>query len=319
VKTAVPERGEIVRFVTLPGTIRANREAVLYAKVAGYLKALHVDKGDAVTAGMELGEIEVPELAAQLAKQRAALRIAKVEADRVSAAREKASDLVTPQGVEESLGRYEIAKAELKRTETLVAYSRLAAPFDGVVTARHVDPGAFIPEASSRANAESAVLELMDFRTVRVQVPVPELEAVRVAPGQPVRVSVESLPGKVFEVAVSRHAYALDPATRTMLVEADVPNADLALRPGMFATAQVGVEKHEGALLLPSDAVLVEKSGASVFLVQEGKAKKHPVKVGFKDGGRTEIAEGLAGGERVIVFGKTPPADGAAIREEAGS
>jgi membrane fusion protein (multidrug efflux system) len=179
---------------------------------------------------------------------------------------------------------------------------------------RYVDPGAFIPSATSGSAAQTAaIVTLMDFATVRAQVAVPELEAALVRTGQPVRVTSESLPGKTFFGTVSRQSYALDEATRSVLVEADLPNADLTLRPGMYATIKVGVEKHSDVLLIPSAALVTEKSGASVFLVASGKAKKTPVKTGFNDGVNAEVISGLTGTETVILVGKMTLADGAAI------
>src|SRR5882672_4728851 len=122
VKVIHPTRGEIVRFVTLPGTIKANQQATLYAKVAGYLKSLSVDKGDRVQAGQSLGEIEVPELLADLAKFKAEVKVAETDYQRVSGAQKKAPDLVTPQSVDEAKGRLDIASANLERTETLLRY-----------------------------------------------------------------------------------------------------------------------------------------------------------------------------------------------------
>jgi membrane fusion protein (multidrug efflux system) len=314
VQTVKPARGEIHRFITLPGSIKPNQQATLYAKVPGYLKSLSVDKGDRVTAGQALGEIEVPELAAEAVKYRAEIKVAETDHTRLDAARKKSPDLVTPQAVDEARGRLDIAKANLERTETLLNYCKLTAPFSSVVTMRFVDPGAFIPAATSGSTAQTAaIVTLMDFNTVRAQVGVPELEAAFVRVGQPVRVTTESLPGKTFEGTVSRQSYALDEATRLALVEADLPNPELTLRPGMYATIKIGVEKHSDALLIQSGALMTEKSGASVFVVNNGKAKKTPVKTGFKDGAQVEIASGISPGDAVILLGKVTLNDGQSV------
>lgn len=313
-KTATPTRGDINRFVSLPGSLKANQQATLYARVPGYLKSIAVDKGDRVAAGQSLGEIEVPELAADAVRYRAEARTAETDFTRLNAAQKSAPELITPQALDEARGRMDVAKANLERTETLLNYSKLTAPFAGVITARFVDPGAFIPAATSGSSAQNAALvTLMDFNIVRAQVAVPELEAPLVRAGQPVRVSVEGLPGKVFEGTVTRFAYALDDVTRTMLVEADLPNPDLALRPGMYAAIKVGVEKHTDTLLIPAEALVTEKSGASVFLAVDGKAKKTAVKAGFNDGAKVEVISDLTGNEKVILVGKTILADGAAV------
>jgi membrane fusion protein (multidrug efflux system) len=129
-----------------------------------------------------------------------------------------------------------------------------------------------------------------------------------------VKFSVEGLAGKTFEAKVSRLGYALDEATRTMIVEADVPNADLTLRPGMYATVKVGVEKKTGVLLVPVEAVVMEKTNAFVFTNADGKAKKTAVKLGFNDGAKAEILSGVTAAEPVLLVGKTPVTDGQPIK-----
>ena len=314
VKTTVPARGDVVRYVAMPGSIKANQQATLYAKVPGYLKSLKVDKGDRVTEGQALGEIEVPELLADLAKYKAELKVAEIDSKRISTARDKAPDLVMPQSVDDAAGKWEIAKANLERIETLLRYSRLTAPFSGVVTMRYVDPGAFIPAATSGSAAQTAaIVTIMDFNTVRVQVALPELEAALAREGQPVKASVEGLPGRMFEGKVSRLSYALDEATRTMLIEADLANSDLALRPGMYAIVKVGVEKHTDALTIPVEALVMEKVNAFVFVASGGKARKTAIKISFNDGAKAEVLGGLTGNEAVILAGKLALADGQAV------
>lgn len=310
-----PSRGPIVRYVTLPGSLKANQQATLYAKVPGYLKSISADTGDRVEAGQALGEIEVPELQADRTRFRAEVKVATTEASRMSAARQKAPDLVTPQAVDEAAGRLEVALANLERTESLLDFSQLKAPFAGVVTARFVDPGAFIPAATSANTAGgAAVITLMDFSTIRAQVRVPESEASLIKPGQPVRIAVEGLPGRFFETKVSRLSYALDEATRTMLVEADLPNPSLELRPGMYAQIRLGVEEHPDALRIPVGALVMEKANAFTVAVEGGLARKKPIKTGFNDGAMVEILAGLAGEETLVVAGKVALTNGQPVQ-----
>ena len=310
-KATHPKRGEITRFVTLPGTIRANQQATIYAKVPGYLKSLSVDKGDGVKGEQVFGEIEVPELEADIAKNDAEMKVAQIEFERVSGAAKKAPDLVTAQALSEAEGKRKVAQARLDQAKTLLRYSQLTAPFRGIITQRFVDPGAFIavPTGGGAAPA-AAIVTIADFETVRVQVTVPEVEASFIQKGEPVKFSVEGLPGKAFEASVSRFSYALDEATRTMLIEADVPNADLTLRPGMYAITKIGVEKKNDALLVPVEAVTMEKANAFVFLFADGKARKTPVKLGFNDGTNAEIVSGTTEKDRVLLTGKTTLIDG---------
>jgi RND family efflux transporter MFP subunit len=315
VRLTRPERGEVVRYVALPGNVRANQQATLYAKVPGYLKSLAVDKGDRVEVGQALGEIEVPELTADQSRYRAELKVAETELRRLREARERAPDLVVPLAVDEAEAKLEIARAQLERIQTLLDYAHLTAPFAGIVTARFVDPGAFIPSATSGSSAQTAaVVTIMDFATVRVQWAVPEMETPKVRIGQPVRVVAGSLPERMFEGQVSRYGYALDELTRSMQVEADLPNPDALLRPGMYVTVQVGLEKHSDALTVPSETLVAEKANLFVFVAQGDRARKNAVKVGFNDGSRAEILSGLKGDEAVILVGKLPLVDGTPIR-----
>lgn len=310
-----PSRGPIVRYVTLPGSLKANQQATLYAKVPGYLKSISVDTGDRVQAGQALGEIEVPELQADWTRFRAEVKVATTEASRMTAARQKAPDLVTPQSLDEATGRLEVAQANLERTESLLEFSQLKAPFAGVVTARFVDPGAFIPAATSANTAGgAAVLTLMDFSVIRAQVRVPEGEASLIQRGQPVRIAVEGIPGRWFETTVSRLSYALDEATRTMLVEAELPNPNLELRPGMYAQIRLGVEEHSDALRIPVGALVMEKANAFAFVVDGGVARKKAIKVGFNDGSLVEVLSGLSGNETLVIPGKASLVDGQPVQ-----
>src|SRR5437870_3863917 len=159
VQTVVPKRGEIGRSITLPTfRVLALQEATLYAKVSGYLKTLAVDKGDAVKQGQLLAEIEIPELLADEAQYRAETEVARTNYQRMAEARQRAPDLVVPQTVDDLRGQWEVAQAKLQRTQTLLDYSRIVAPFSGTITARFVDPGAFIPAATAGGTPQNAAL-----------------------------------------------------------------------------------------------------------------------------------------------------------------
>ncbi|HVM46867.1 MAG TPA: efflux RND transporter periplasmic adaptor subunit [Candidatus Acidoferrum sp.] len=320
VQTILPQRGEITRSITLPTfRILALQEATLYAKVTGYLRTLTVDKGDTVKEGQLLGEIEVPELLADERQFVADTEVARTNYERMAQARQKSPDLVVPQTVEDLRGKWLVAQAQLQRARDLLQYARLTAPFSGIVTARFVDPGAFIAAANAGSTPQSAaVITMMDYSRVRVQVFVPEPEVPFITNGVPAKVTVEELPGKVFSGSVTRFAHALDPATKTMLTEIEMPNPDGELRPGAYASVQLQVERKENALLVPVQAVLTEKAGTSVFTVVDGKAKKVPVKLGFNDGTHAEIAGGIHDDEAVILLGKQTLNDGQPVRAEEG-
>ncbi len=312
------KRSEIHRWITLPGTLKANQQATLYAKVAGYLANVAVDRGDAVKAGQLLGELEVPELLADAKKFEADVKVAEVDLSRLEEARKKAPDLVLPQALDKARAASSVALANLERTNTLLKFAKITAPFPGMITARFVDNGAFVPSATSGSAAQNAaIFTLMDYTTVRVQAAVPEVEVSFIRAGQPVKFSLEALPGKTFDTTVARSNGALDEATRTMLVEAEMANADGTLRPGMYANIRIALEKHTGVITVPVEALAMEKTNAFVFKVADGKAKKIAVKLGFNDGVNVEILDGLAEGEGVIFVSKTTLNDGQAVKPEA--
>lgn len=234
--------------IILPAQIKAYQEAVLTAKVAGYLKALPVDKGDKVRAGELIADIEVPELVADRAQFAAQVNVARLDYDRIQQAVKTAPDLVTPQNVDEARGKLQVAQAQLDRVDTLLRYARITAPFSGTITARYVDPGAFIPVPSGSDQKSAAIVSLMDFSRVRVQIPVPEDDALKIVKGTPASFTVQGAPGRVFRAQVTRVSYALEQNSKTMLAEIEMDNPSGILRPGMYATVQLSPVAGDAAL-----------------------------------------------------------------------
>ena len=319
VQVVRPRKGEITRNITLPGSVLAYQQATLYAKVAGYLKSITVDKGDRVKEGDLIADIEVPEMLADLARYKAEVEVAELDYKRLSESQKKLPDLVVPQTVDNAKGKLDVAKANLERTETLLGFAKITAPFSGVITKRLVDPGAFIPAATSGSAAQNAaIVTLTDFNRVRVQVAVPELETSLVAKDQPVKVTVDGLPGRNFDGKVTRFSYTLDETTKTMLAEIELPNPKLELRPGMYAIVKIGIERKEDALLVPVEALVVERAGAFVFTVTGTQAKKTRVQTGFNDGSNAEIISGVKPDQPLILVGKSPLSDGQAVKVSEG-
>ncbi len=314
VKLVKTGKGDVTRAVSLPALIVANQHATLYSKATGYVKKISVDKGDQVKEGDVLAELEVPELTADAARFKADAQIANLDFQRASDAQKKAPDLIPAQTIDTAKAKAESAKANLERAETLLGYTKISAPFSGTVTHRFVDPGAFGPAATGSSPASNAaVVTIDDFNVVRVQIHVPETEVPNIRTGLSVKTTVDELPNKTFAGEITRSSQALDESTRTMLVEVDLKNENGPLRPGMFATAKVGIETHTNVSLVPVEGVMVEKSGSSIFVVDNGVAKKMPVKTGFNDGQNVEITEPQSLPPSVISVGKTTLANGQAI------
>lgn len=316
VATVRPERRTLTRTLKTPGTVEAMETAILFAKTAGYLERIAVDRGDPVRRGQLLAVIAVPEMAgerevaeAQLRQAEADLDLQRTTAERLAATRSAEPGAVTPQQVDEAEARRRVAdatlsrlQAELRRLEVLLAYARIRAPFDGVVTDRFVDPGAMIQLATT--SAQAPIVTLMNMDTVRVFVDVPEPDVPRVTRGTPARLSVASLPGGEFLGTVTRFSTALDPGTRTMKTEIDLPNPGHRLRPGMYGVVTLELERRDKALTLPATALLAHDGVSYVFVVVDGRARRVAVRTGLDDGIVVEILEGLADGDVVITAGK---------------
>ena len=305
--------GDITRSVQLLGEVRPNQQVALYAKVGGYVKALRADIGDRVAAGQVLAELEVTELIADAARTRAELALAELEHRRLQEAAKQAPDLVPRQQVDAAAAKLAVAKAAQERNATLLGFALIRAPFAGVISRRSVDVGAFVPAATGGGAGPAALFVLTDFATVRVQAALPESEAGLAAPGQPVSVLAEAAGAKPYASQLTRLSGVLENPSKTMLIESVLPNPDGALKPGMYANVRLGIETHRGVRLLPLTAVIMEKTVATAYVHEAGKARRRVLKAGFNDGTNLEILDGLKPDEDVLVVGTATLTDGQAV------
>ena len=305
--------GDITRSVQLLGEVRPRQQVALYAKVGGYVKALRVDIGDRVEAGAVLAELEVPELVADEARTRAELAIAELEAKRAQEAFKQAPDLMPRQQVDAAVAKLAIAKAHQERNATLLAFAQIRAPFAGVVSRRSVDLGAFVPAATGGGSGQAALFVLTDLASVRVQAALPEVEAGLATPGQTVSILAEAAGAKPFEGKLTRTAGVLDNPSKTMLIETELANPTGALKPGMYANVKLGIETHRGTKLLPLTAIVMEKTVATAYVHEAGKARRRVLKAGFNDGVNLEVLDGIKADEDVLVVGTATLTDGQAV------
>ncbi len=321
-----PERRALARTLKVPATVEPIQVATLHAKTAGYLSRILVDRGDTVTRGQFLAEISVPEMAREHDAAAARLREAdaerdlrRVTAERLAAVQQDEPGAVTRQQVDEARGAVlaseatvERLRAELARLEALMEYATIRAPFAGVVTERFVDPGAMIQVATT--SAQAPILTLMDMSTVRVFVDVPEPDVAFVTRSTPARLEVQVLGAQSFEGTVTRYSTALDPGTRTMRAEIDVPNPGRRLRPGMYGVVTLELQRREEALTIPAATLLAGDGRSYVYTVVSGAARRVPVVIGLDDGVTVEILDGLVETDLVILSGRGLVADGAPVR-----
>ncbi len=294
VEVVSPSRATIHRWVSFPGTLAANRQVHLTARVTGHVKEVLVDRGDPVQSGQLLAKVEVPDLEVDLVKMQSEMDAAGVDFRRLKEARQKSPDLVLPQSVDDAEARFAAAKAGVERCRTLIGFAEIRAPFDGIITERLVDEGAFV------APGGGGLFRLSDVSVLRCRAAVTELEVPLVELGKPVRIQADAFVGKVFEAKVNRSAGVLDAATRTLLVEADVQAGGTGLRAGMSATVRIGVERHDEVWALPVGALVMEKTAAFIFKWVDGVARKTAVKLGFNDGAQVEVV-GLTDTDTVIL------------------
>ena len=314
VQTMVPQRRDLARTLSLPANVSPWAQATLYAKVPGYLKWMGADKGDLVKRGQPLAVIDAPEVAQQYQQAEADYRIRQVTFERLHRAWSESPDVVAKQDVDVAESAAQAARFLRDSKRTLLEYTKVSAPFTGTITARFADPGAFIQSATGSATQTVPLFTVMDLSRLRVYVSVPQEVALLVRPGTRAIVRARELPDRELKTTIARTTQALDPATRTLLVELNLDNEREDLRPGMFVTAEILLEEHTQVRALPPAALVSSGPVKTLFIVEDGRARQIPVKTGLDDGLWVEITDGLQDNMEVIVVGKTGLTDGQAVQ-----
>jgi len=302
-----------VRTLSLPGEIHGYIETAVYAKVAGYLKSIKVDKGDRVKAGDLIAVLESPELDRQVENARADYEIKKLTDERFQVLLK--TSVIARQDADQSHAAMMQAKAALEQLRAMQSYEVIRAPFSGIITARNVDPGVLIPQSTAAgANAATPIVSMATLSPVRIYVQLPQSSAPFVKNGDAATVTVTEYPGREFKGAVTRHPAALASATRTMLAEIDLPNDDSALYPGMYAHVAIRIEGRAGVPQVPDDALIFRKDKVYVPIVEADHLRLIEVSLGYDNGQTVEITRGLSGGEMVALNVGQTAHDGAPVR-----
>jgi membrane fusion protein, multidrug efflux system len=298
--------------LVLPGSLLAYEESPIYARTNGYLVRWYKDIGSRVTKGELLAKIDTPEVDQELNQARAGrlqilaqMDLAKISADRWENLRK--TDSVSAQEADQYVSGYEQSKANLaaadanvRRLEQLEGFKDVYAPFSGVLTRRNVDPGALI-----NAGAGAAGRELFDLARVdplRVYTSVPQAYAPYIKVGAKTAVTLQEFPGQKFLGTVARTAEAIDPATRTLLTEVDVPNQDGRLLPGSFGEVHFAVGSGVNKVTIPVNAMLFRAEGPRVAVVGPGdKVQMRPINIGRDYGTTLEILGGVSPTDQVVI------------------
>jgi RND family efflux transporter MFP subunit len=286
------------RSISFPASIHGYIETPIYAKTAGYLKTIYVDKGDRVHKGEVLAILESPELDKQVADAKANYWLQKVTDARNQQL--VAEQVIPQQTADDSRAGMLQARAAYEQLLALQSYELIRAETDGIITARDVDPGALIPQATTPGSS-IPIADLATLHPLRIYADVPQDLAAFVKDGDPASVSVTQYPGRSFSGTVTRHPEALTQDTRTMRVEVDLPNKDSALYPGMYATLTLNVGSSDIAPWVPDDALIFRDGDTYVPVLRNNRIHLARVVLGNDDGREVQVAGGLSKDDLIAV------------------
>lgn len=292
-----------------------------------------IDQRREAEAGLAVAEADRSGAKAELESAAARATLQELTYDRLKAVRTAQPDVLSQQAVDEAKAEFEVAtarvdeivarilqidsrisqlQATVQRLQTMLGFAEIRAPFDGVVTERFVDPGALLQAATS-SDSVQPIITVAKVDKVRLAIDVPESEAPSVRVGGAATVTIDAVPGKQFQGSVSRFSRSLNPATRTMRAEIDLPNPQGLLLPGMFGRATLQLEVRAGAVTIPAEALHAEGDRSFVYQAIGGQARRVEVETLPGDGIDIEITVGLDGSERIIMAAREPLSDGTAI------
>ncbi len=303
-------------------------EDELHAKVSGYVQTMFVDFGDRVKKDQLLATLEVPELSAQLDAAKAAEE--KAQADytdahliytRLTEVDKAHPNLVAQQDIDTAQSKdlmtkaaIAAAKADVEKYETLVGYTNITAPFDGIITARYADPGALIQAGTSSDTQSMVLVRISDNYLLRMDIPVSLAYVKDIHDGDKVEVKVQSLGDKTFTGRITRSTHKVQEDTRKMITEIEVPNPDLTLVPGMYAMATLKVEKRPNARAIPIEAVPPGRTSTVYVVNKQNEIEERHVKLGIDTPNYYEVLSGLKVGDMVLLGSRSRVAVGQKVQ-----
>jgi RND family efflux transporter MFP subunit len=298
VNVATAQRDAKPKELILPGTFQAFNQTTIYPRSNGYVKSWKVDIGDNVQAGQLLAEIATPEVDQQTAQARAQEEIAKVTADRWRDLLEK--KVVSKQEYDQDEKAYEAAKANLQQLEKIQGFQQILAPFTGKITARNIDVGTLV--TAGTGNSGTPLFNMVQSDLLRVYVFVPQTNAPSVRQGLKAKILLQEFPGRDFEGTVTRTAGAIDPTSRTMQVEVQVPNHDGTLYAGMYGQVKFLLPDDNAPIVVPADAFVFRAQGSQVVtLTNDNRIHWQKISVGRDFGTQLEVLDGLAENTKVVM------------------
>jgi RND family efflux transporter MFP subunit len=287
------------REIQLPGEVHGYYETPIYAKIDGYIKTMLVDKGSRVRADQLVATIESPETDQQTRNAKATYEIAAITDRRYQ--RLVKQEVVPQQTADEYHAQMLETYATWRSYVATQRYERVLAPYDGMITARNLHPGALVGSASASNTSTPAIYEMATLKPLRVYVYLPQPLTPFVRDGDDALVTVSEFPDRNFVGTVTRHPNALDQSTRTMQIEVDLPNEDLALYPGMYANVKVTVRGSKQSPKVPDQALIFNNEDTFVPVVRDNRIHLAKVTLGLDDGTNCEVTRGLSGDETVAL------------------
>lgn len=304
VKAVAAKLAPAVDEASAIGTLRADESVMVRPEIAGRVAEIRFEEGQRVARGALLVTLDAAEVRAQLAS---AVAQAKLDAQRL----ERAEDLykkvfISRQALDEARSGAARSSAAQREFEAKLAKTEMRAPFAGIIGLRQVSQGAVVAAGTDIARLEKMDQLKLDFR-------VPESFVGKLRPGQTVKAAVDAYPGQDFGGAIYAIEPGVDEGTRTMLARARIANAELKLRPGMFARVLLQLGARDKAVWVPEEAIVPRGQDSYVFRVANGKAELVRVQTGARKVGEVEIVKGIAAGDLVVTEGSQRLAPGVAV------
>ena len=305
VEVAAVSIGPIEAAYRGTATIEAADEATVVAKTSGVVEEILVEEGDRVSTGDPLARLETDRLKLEAQRSEATFNQAEQDYRRNQSLFQQ--KLISREVYDRSRFEMEAARAANRLAALTLREAVIRAPFDGVVSARHIKLGNMV-------QANSATFEVTQLDTLEAQIFVPERDIYKLGPEQPAVLNVDAWPDESFTGSVRRINPVVDPTTGTVKVTVELTDPSGKLKPGMFGRVEIRYDRHDDAVLVARDAVLVEDAAESVFVVNaEGRALRRAIRTGYADDDNVEALDGLAEGEQVVTTGQTNLKDNAKV------
>jgi len=301
-------KASLPQTITTVGSLRSDESVTLRPEVAGRISAIQFQEGQRVAKGAMLVRLDPAINDAEVQQARANLTLAKSKFDRsVDLAK---SNFISGQAKDEAENNLKVAEAALKLAEARAAKMEIRAPFSGIIGLRSVSLGDYVKEGADMVNLEAIDPLKVDFR-------VPEMYMRQVQVGQPLSIQLDSFPGKTFEGRVFAVNPLLDAAGRSVVIRAQVRNADTSLRPGMFARVKLVTKDAQDALVVPEQALVPQGEDQFVYKVVDGKATRTKILVGQRRDGMVEVVSGVTPDDLIVTAGQLKLRDGMPVRVAA--